>query len=171
MGYTRIRHTGMSMAQTRRGRLPGTLVMGPSLLNGGFETAGAGLPADALANWAETIPALCSIEQSADVPPGSPGVASMVTVVSAANGLVYVAQNGTLVVGARYLWTFWAKADAACTYRLELGSTTAATYTLTTTWTQYQGTGTCGATTQFAILRTSAAGRTIYVDDLWLWRL
>jgi hypothetical protein len=163
-------------AQT--GRLPpwcdlgtGSMVpiISPSVLNGGFETAGAG-GADVFANWTEAISGASSIADETTIVRS--GAHSCKMTVGADTGYVGIAQAG-LTVGRRYRLELWARDDGSggrLVVKDDLGTTSYAVLdVLTTSWVKSTVEFTAVRST-FYIERYSPAGasKIIYLDDVTL---
>lgn len=145
-----------------------TAIVGPSTLNGGFETAGGG-GADVFANWSEAITGATVLTQESDARPGSTGTKSMKIVRTNSADSTTVQQSVSLVAGKRYRVTFWGK--TASSGRVNIVTTYSSTMdqVLTTSWAQYQGavfTATATTTANFQIYMTSGTTGDYYIDDI-----
>jgi len=141
----------------------------PALLNGGFETAGAG-GADVFANWTEEKAGTTAITQ--DAVTFHSGAKAMKIVTDGAGNYGRVSHTA-LVYGQRYICKIWVKGGAASgTVAITNGTTVIYnTGALTTDWVQHE----IDFIALFNILRigsgTSSVSKTIYIDDIEVYKI
>lgn len=123
--------------------------------DGAFETWSS---ATNLTNWAETIAGTSTVNREATTIHG--GTYAVRFDVDGSNSLAQISQV-CLTNGRRYYAGVWAKASVAGA-TFQFGGTI---FTLTTSYALYEAVFFTTSTT-FAIARTSAAGASIYLDDL-----
>lgn len=145
-------------------------VIGPSTLNGGFETAGAGAP-DAFANWAETYDdSNASLGQYvSDFVSGSNS--AIFSVFSGIYKAALLTQN-VLTVGHNYQLTFWGKTDLVGLQTIGASGTGSnltgfTNFAMTTSWAQYTVSFTATSTT-FLIMIGALVNRLVLLDDVTL---
>lgn len=136
-----------------------TTLISPTVLNGGFETAGAG-GADVFANWTEQVAGSSTVNDETSAP--NAGAHACRLDIDASNSAASITQTA-LTVGNRYSYTLSAKADSG-TPTLAVGPNT---HTLTTSYATYSGSFTA-TSTSLTIANGSAASKSLFVDNITL---
>lgn len=134
-----------------------------TVLNGGFETAGAG-GADVFANWTESTSGLSTLAR--DLVVFDTGIASCLMVIDASNSPVQISQT-VLTAGTKYSYTLRAKSTSAGATILAGGNvaSTQNTHTLTTSFATYTGTFIADSTT-FLIKSGADTSLSINIDGV-----
>lgn len=140
-------------------------IISPTVLNGGFETAGTG-GADVFGTWNEITAGTSTI--NSDTTNKHSGTAGCRFDIDASNSNAQITQPLLLVVNKKYTYSYWAKASntSSALKITGLGSTQAAV-SLTTSFVNYTGTAAATSTT-FDITRQTGTSQSIYVDDITL---
>lgn len=141
-----------------------TTLISPSVLNGGFETAGAG-GADVFANWTEAASGTSSVnDETVTVHSGSHAARLDI---DASNNVAEVYQT-VLTTGDLYSLSLYAKVSSAgAVLRAGDSASTQFSFTPTTSYANYTGNFTAGNT--ILILHTSfGASTSLYIDDVTL---
>jgi hypothetical protein len=150
------------------GALSASPIVSSTILNGGFETLGAG-GADVFANWIETIGG----SGGALVDGGAGSAHSGSHCCNFAQN-VGVGVNCTLVqniltVGKNYGYSFWVKKGSSGALQVDLqnnGSSVRTTSGLTTSYQQFSGTFIALATDLTFLLQCSGIGSQLFLDDI-----
>lgn len=139
-------------------------IISPTVLNGGFETAGAG-GADVFTTWAEVAPGDTLIAADATNPYA--GTQSCRLDVDAANSHVRVNQNA-LTLGKDYDYSYYARASTAGVTVARYTPSPVDYHSLTTSWALYSGVIHDAASVYFGFSRVSPANESIWFDNITL---
>lgn len=161
-----LARTGTVAPANQWGAIFGTPIISGTLLNGGFETAGAG-GLDVFANWSEGAGGTCVFTRDTASPHS--GTACCLLTMDAASSSSTILMANALTIGRRYRYTYWAKVDSITGPPvISIDGFAFVGVPLTTTWKQYVVEGTATGTA-FGFRRfTGCASRLIYFDDVVL---
>jgi len=135
----------------------------PTLLNGGFETAGGG-GADVFADWSESASGSSTVNR--DTVEFDTGVASLRLDIDASNSGASCGQQ-VLTVGASYQYSIRAKCSTdGKSFAIVYGSSQES-ISISTEWATYTGTFISNGTV-FTVKRNSASSSSIWIDSITL---
>lgn len=146
-----------------------TPLISPAVLNGGFETAGAG-GADVFANWLESVSGTSTL--SRDTAEFNSGTASCKMVVDGSGSSASIHQTSVLTTGRRYRMEFLAKRSNVATGAIQVGNATApaaygTTTALTTSWAKYTFEFTAAETSLLLARAVSVSNNAeLFIDDV-----
>jgi hypothetical protein len=144
-------------------------IISPTVLNGGFETAGAG-GADVFANWQETVAGTSTVNRdTSDYNTAGSGTASLRLDVDGSNSYAGVTALNATAIGRAYTCELWAKASVAGKQLSVSGSSGGdyAQFTLTTSWQRYSVTF-IAVDTAFNVKRANGISASLWADDVTL---
>lgn len=145
-------------------------IISPSVLNGGFETAGSG-GADAFANWSEGTSGTSSVNR--DTADYYAGAASCRFDVDSSGGLATIGQS-VLSVGVKYAAYFYGKASALGGIQIsDIGTILANTGGMSASWSQYvlYVISPSSGNIYFSRLVGSGNSSSVWIDNITLYRL
>lgn len=140
-----------------------TVLISPSVLNGGFETAGAG-GADVFANWVESVSGTTTISKETTIVQAGSAAAKLV--IDGLGSGAFLSQS-ICRAGDKYQYSYYARTGSgSATVGVADGSGHVAATTISATYTNY--TGIHSPADAYFYIYSQAAGATIYLDTITL---